>query len=358
LSTVSDPGAFDPGASGASAFDPGASDPSGPGSAATARLRRRPALAASYVRALVPKHADRSSGDESDMPCLELPCVATDPRRLRRYIELCGFLSGSGAGSGSGTMPATYPHLTAFPMAMALMTRRAFPVPVLGLVHIANEIEQLRPLPAAAGLDYRVRISSLREHARGTAFDVHAQASLDGEPVWKSVSTYLRRRAIHDQRAESAQRSADGSAVASGEVWSLPASLGRRYAAISGDRNPIHMYPLTARAFGYPRPIAHGMWTAARCLAALAASYDDVGLPGAFLFRIEFHKPVPLPARVRFDPHTSGHDRVFSLRSHDGRRDHLRGVLVPGEQQRRAQQEQTGGADRQPGADQRGQQAP
>lgn len=296
------------------------------------------------------------------MPCLELPCVATDPRRLRRYTELCGFPGGintdTNTDTGSGTMPATYPHLTAFPMAMALMTRRAFPVPVLGLVHIANEIEQLRPLPAAAGLDYRVWISSLREHARGTAFDVRAQASLDGEPVWKSVSTYLRRRAIRDQRAESAERLAEASAVANGEVWSLPASLGRRYAAISGDRNPIHMYPLTARAFGYPRPIAHGMWTAARCLAAIAGSCDDTGLPGAFLFRVEFHKPVPLPARVRFEPHTSGHDHVFVLRSHDGRRDHLRGVLVPGEQQRRAQQEQSGGADRQPGPDQRGQQAP
>lgn len=336
--------------------DSSAPDPGGPGPEATARLRRRPGLAASYVRALLPKTADRSSGDESGLPCLELPCVAADPRHLHRYTELCGFPEG--VGTGSGAMPATYPHLTAFPLAMALMTRRAFPVPVLGLVHIANEIEQLRPLPATAGLDYRVWIGSLREHAKGTAFDVHAQASLDGEPVWKSVSTYLRRRAIRDQRPESAQRPADGSAVASGEVWSLPASLGRRYAAISGDRNPIHLYPLTARAFGYRRPIAHGMWTAARCLAALAAYCDSAGLPGAFLFRVEFHKPVALPARVRFEPLASGRDCVFALRSHDGRRDHLHGFLAPGQQQRRAQQEQSGGADRQPRPDERGQQAP
>jgi acyl dehydratase len=335
-------------------------DPSLPESAATVRLRRRSNLAASYVRALIPKRADPVSGDELDMPCLELPRVATDPRRLRRYAEICGFPDsvGSVSGIGDSTMPATYPHLIAFPMAMALMTRRAFPLPVLGLVHIANEIEQLRPLPATAGLDYRVWISALREHAKGTAFDVYAQASLDGEPVWKSVSTYLRRRAIRDQRPESAHQPVPDGIAESGEVWSLPASLGRRYAAISGDRNPIHLHPLTARAFGYPRPIAHGMWTAARCLAALAASYDGVGLPSEFLFRTEFHKPVPLPARVRFEPRVSGNESIFVLRSHDGRRDHLHGVLAAGEQQRGPQQEHPGDADRQPGADQRGQQAP
>lgn len=281
------------------------------------------------------------------MPCLELPCVATDPRRLRRYTELCGFSDGA----DPGTMPATYPHLTAFPMAMALMTRRAFPLPVLGLVHIANEIEQLRPLPAGPGLDYRVWISPLREHAKGRAFDVFAQASLDGEPVWKSVSTYLRRRAILDQHTESAPRPtpaqpAEPAALSEpGEIWSLPASLGRRYAAVSGDRNPIHLHPLTARAFGYSRPIAHGMWTTARCLAALTASRDGAGLPDAFRLRTEFHKPVPLPARVRFEPRESGHERTFALRSHDGRRDHLHGVLAPGEQEQGRRQDRVGDVD-------------
>ena len=53
-----------------------------------------------------------------------------------------------------------------------------------------------------------------------------------------------------------------------GVEWRLPGDLGRRYAAVSGDRNPIHLYALTAKAFGFPRQIAHGMWSKARCLAA------------------------------------------------------------------------------------------
>ena len=58
-------------------------------------------------------------------------------------------------------------------------------------------------------------------------------------------------------------------------MWRLPADLGRRYAAVSGDHNPIHLYPLTAKAFGFPRQIAHGMWTKARCVAAMENRLPD-----------------------------------------------------------------------------------
>ena len=42
-----------------------------------------------------------------------------------------------------------------------------------------------------------------------------------------------------------------------GPQWRLSGDLGRRYAAVSGDHNPIHLYPLTAKALGFPRQIAH-----------------------------------------------------------------------------------------------------
>ncbi|MEU6349804.1 MaoC/PaaZ C-terminal domain-containing protein [Streptomyces sp. NPDC047072] len=75
--------------------------------------------------------------------------------------------------------------------------------------------------------------------------------------------------------------------------WRLAGDIGRRYAAASGDRNPIHLYPLTARLFGFPRAIAHGMWTVARCLAAH-------GTPEAALVRAEFKAPVLLPGTVTY----------------------------------------------------------
>ena len=62
---------------------------------------------------------------------------------------------------------------------------------------------------------------------------------------------------------------------------------------MSGDINPIHMHPLSARLFGFPKPIAHGMWLKARCLAALEGQ-----LPDALHGRRAFKLPLLLPAKV------------------------------------------------------------
>jgi acyl dehydratase len=102
-------------------------------------------------------------------------------------------------------------------------------------------------------------------------------------------------------------------------VWRVPADTGRRYAAVSQDRNPIHLYPLTARMFGFKTAIAHGMWTTARVLAELAPR-----LPGAFTVDVAFGAPVPLPATVRL---LAGGDLGFRLVSQDGARTHLYGTV-------------------------------
>ena len=75
----------------------------------------------------------------------------------------------------------------------------------------------------------------------------------------------------------------------------VPGDLGRRYGSVSGDLNPIHMHSLSARLFGFPTAIAHGMWTKARCLAAL-----DPSLPPGFIVEVSFRKPILLPATVQF----------------------------------------------------------
>jgi acyl dehydratase len=64
---------------------------------------------------------------------------------------------------------------------------------------------------------------------------------------------------------------------------------------VSGDYNPIHLHPLTARAFGFRRPIAHGMWSLARCLAAV-----ENRLPDAVTVDVSFRKPILLPGSVAF----------------------------------------------------------
>lgn len=130
-------------------------------------------LTASYLRALRPK----KPGGAWVSAEAERSSVAPDAERLRRFRELCGF-------AADGSLPLIYPHLTAFTMSMALITRRDFPIPVLGVVHIRNEIEQVRLLEEGEPLSYRVWIEKPDEHPKGTAFDARAEVrDVTGEEV-------------------------------------------------------------------------------------------------------------------------------------------------------------------------------
>jgi len=242
---------------------------------------------------------------------LVLRGAEVDAERLAEYCRVCTFQTGE-------LVPATYPHLLAFPLSMQLMTDSSFPFPVMGLVHIENRIELLRPIRASERLDLRVRTADLRPHDRGRQFDVVAEAQLDGAPAWRSTSTYLRRGG------------GGGSSKGDGEraqpprpdtQLTVPGDIGRRYAAVSGDRNPIHLHPLSARLFGMPKPIAHGMWLKARCLALLEGSLPE----GAYSVEASFKLPLPIPGKVSF----ASDDGRFSVHDEKNEKPHLSGMISP-----------------------------
>jgi len=257
-----------------------------------------------YLSALVP----RRRGDTLPATRLDRRGVAVDRDHLARYDRVCGFRL-------SDTLPATYPHVLAFPLAMRLMTGAGFPFAVIGLVHVANRITVHRPIGADTLLDLSVHAAGLRPHRRGRQFDVVATATVDGEPVWRGVSTYLRR-----EQAAGERRVATEPRREAGARWRIPAGTGGDYAAVSGDRNPIHTSRLGARLSGFARPIAHGMWSKARCLAALAGR-----LPDQYTVDVAFRQPILLPATVSFTaaPRDDGWD--FTVES---ARPHLAGQLT------------------------------
>ncbi|NUT53563.1 MAG: hypothetical protein HOV94_40690 [Saccharothrix sp.] len=233
--------------------------------------------------------------------------VAVDPGHLARYAGVCGF-------GVRDELPVTYPHVLGFEAQVRLMTGPGFPFPLPGLVHVANRIRQHRPVRVAEPLSLHVATADLRPHDRGRQFDVVTTASVDGEEVWVDVSTYLRREG--GGAAEPSPRAEPPVPTAR---WRLPGDLGRRYADVSGDRNPIHLHPLAARAFGFRRAIAHGMWSKARCLAAFEGR-----LPDAYEVDVRFKAPLLLPGEVDFSTEPTGDGRRFALWSD---RPHLEGVI-------------------------------
>ena len=244
---------------------------------------------------------------------LVLPELVIDRHHLATYARVCGFPL-------SDRLPATYPHVLGFGLALQLMTGRDFPFPLLGLVHIGNRITVRRVIRADERLSLQVRTVDLRPHHRGNQFTAITQVTADGAPVWSERSTYLHRSGDRDKSSSPGQTRVQPPPEPTA-VWQLAGDVGRRYAAVSGDYNPIHMHQLAARAFGFPKAIAHGMYTKARCLAAL-----DARLPEAYTVDVRFGRPVLLPATVHVSITQASGGWNAAVHNPDGR-PHLTGTI-------------------------------
>jgi acyl dehydratase len=252
---------------------------------------------------------------------LELADVAIDAGHLAAYAKVCGLRL-------RDELPATYLHVVAFPLHMALMSDGRFPFGAVGLVHVANRIEQRRPVRLGERVAMRVRATALEPHARGRAFTIVSEARAGDELVWTDETTILRRERSGgdgDGAGRTAREPAPDPPRANAQ-WRLPGDLGRRYAAVSGDRNPIHMHDVAAKLLGFPRTIAHGMWTKARCLAALESR-----LPRAFAVEARFRKPVLLPSTVTFGAAEDSPEGAirFAVRAARDGAPHLDGRVAP-----------------------------
>jgi acyl dehydratase len=283
-------------------------------------LDSTPSLGTLYPKAALGALLPGGGKGEPVLPATELvrDGVSVDPAHLASYDRVCGFRLGD-------TLPVTYPHVLAFPLQVALMTEKDFPFPLLGMVHVANRITQHRPIGLDERFTLRVRAQNLRPHEKGRQFDVVSELVPEGgeSPAWTDVSTYLRRGGSAGEGSGGKERRQQLAQPSPKAVWRVPDDIGRRYAEVSGDRNPIHLHSLTARMFGFPAAIAHGMWTKARCVAAFEGR-----LPAAYTVDVRFKLPVLLPAKVAFTPWRTGDGWAFELWHARKPKPHLEGTVT------------------------------
>ncbi|WP_148302299.1 MaoC/PaaZ C-terminal domain-containing protein [Tomitella biformata] len=225
-------------------------------------------------------------GGSSTLPerTLALEGYQVDPANLAAYAGVCGLRL-------TNTLPLTYGFVLTFPMVMKLLVARDFPLPAMGMVHVQNRIEQSRPATVDEPLDITVRAENLRPHDKGTQLDFISEIKVGRELVWRQVSTFLKIGGGTGAKDKKAPEELTLGAPAT--VLKADQKLISRYAAVSGDRNPIHVSSLGAKAFGFPRTIAHGMWSAAAALAIVEGR-----IPDNVVYDVRFGKPVILPAKV------------------------------------------------------------
>lgn len=276
-------------------------------------IQNTPLMVVNFAKAVARATVKPGSNPQLPNIGLRLKDVIAESKHLASYRKVCGF-------STSPYMPITYPHMHAFPLHMALMLDSSFPFPAMGLVHVRNSITQYRDIGVREQLDIEASLANLTKVDKGYEFSVMTQVSTAGELVWESESVNFFRWGKSEGKKERKETPAP---VTNYTEWKVAGDTGRRYGAVSGDRNPIHLYPLTAKLFGFKRQIAHGMWSKAYALAQLESQMP------AYPARVDvqFKLPMFIPSTVKFVNEQVDGGIDFGVFANDGVKPHLSGQI-------------------------------
>ncbi len=248
---------------------------------------------------------------------ITLANVTADKKKVTQYRDTCGFKQ------DNNQLPMTFPHLIAFPLHLELMLLKDFPFAVMGMVHIRNEITQYRAINLLEVMDVSCHFSDIRTTDKGYDIDITTQVHITGELVWESISTNLVRKKTGIAPATKKQED-DSINLDYKEFWQLSSDLGRRYALISGDSNPIHLFKLSAKLFGFKGHIAHGMWTKARAVAALYNKLDKE----ACKVVVDFKLPIFLPSCIQLKYQIQDNTIDFAIHDEAGIKPHMKGSII------------------------------
>lgn len=292
---------------------------------------------ANIIKSLLPV-GDKPKVSKDQLPKVryQVDGLSLDKDNLDDYRKICGFYN-------TGNVPITYYAVLSQALQMNMMAKEAFPFAMLGLVHVENKVTQYRPIGDDEVVSLSVELDNLQDHDKGQQFDFITKVSKDDELIWEGVSTYLSRSKANNKTKKTSDKKTNTDSLnrddAVVRIFEVPEDIGRRYAFVSGDFNLIHIHPLSAKAFGFPKAIAHGMWSKAKCLAQI----ND--LPTAYSVDVSFKLPILLPAEVELvtqKPNTSQNQdkisqdktsqdktRQFALYSAKNGRPHLSGIITP-----------------------------
>lgn len=240
---------------------------------ARAALTRKPAL--------VPE------GKKVERVETRVPVSTLDSAKLEPFRRVIGWRGSE--------LPLTWPHILAADAVLELLTGPKFPVKLLGLVHVANRIELHAPLAANTSGELVVFLEGFKDSERGHEFELHTELHADGAVPWREVTTFLARKKRSGPKANGAPNPNTERPAAERVVeFDAPSGLGREYGKLAGDLNPIHLSDLSAKLFGFPRAIAHGMWSLARICAELK-------LEPPCVVECQFKLPVLLPSKLKLE---------------------------------------------------------
>ena len=205
--------------------------------------------------------------------------------------------------------PISYWYLPIQKIHIYHMLKKNFPFKLPGIVHVDNSIERLAEIDVNKALSYHTQLNIEKRERSGYLLNCQVDIYQEDERKLICHSSYLKRIKHSGKRSKKIEP--DLISHHYKDEWHFPKNLGRQYAAVSGDYNPIHIYPLLAKLFGFKTTIAHGWLTASRCLSCIENQLTE----NINTFYIDFKKPVYLNTKPVF----LMNDKRFQVIGEDGK---------------------------------------
>jgi len=225
---------------------------------------KRPSTIAYMARALVPSPGLESTRGFSSIRLI-WKNVRVGRQELSAFIRLTGIRPGH-------DLPLLFPHVFGFRLQMALLTQRAFPLPVWNALQIRNHLLQHRPIRADETLELETRIAEQRVLEKGAEVDLYTTVRCADQLAWESLNTFYYRGRFGEPGTPSPLARAPEINGAEAARWRATGGSGWRFGELTGDFNGIHWSDLYARAFGFRRAFHHPQRVLCQCLAHLPAT--------------------------------------------------------------------------------------
>lgn len=223
-----------------------------------------PGILPIYAKVLFSRKKGFKPGDQFPKITASVKNISINPKKLKAYREICGL-------EDDGNLPVLYPHVFTAPLHMAILGHQDFPIPLVGMLHFRNHSIQHRPIKSDEILNVEVSLAEHRIVKQGFEFDYLIRIESKGELVWNSITTYLKQGKFGTEydvspRSDLIEPMTDGEKIFDSQI---PKKIGKKYAKICSDYNPIHISKFAAKLFGFKRDIAHAMWATSLSIGKL-----------------------------------------------------------------------------------------
>ncbi|MCB9033835.1 MAG: hypothetical protein H6553_08365 [Chitinophagales bacterium] len=280
----------------------------------TILLKQLPTPMSSYAKVIT----TLGKKGNKKLPAITIECknITINESDLKAYNKVCQI-------ADSDFIPATYLHAKSFVVQTELLTQKEAPYPLLGLVHLANQIKQFDKVSKYSPYDIQCSFGDLIVHEKGQAFEVLVKVFQNNALVWQATSVYLFLGKTGTGKELNWQID-DVGEHAIKQSWNLATNLGYQYAKVSGDFNPIHLTPISAKLFGFKQHIIHGMYSKARILGQLEPQIHS----DSFNITVSFKTPLYLPNQVIFRYDKINPTQInFDLVDKKQEKPHLKGFI-------------------------------